>query len=133
MEYTFEITVAGCNTNCRHCYVSGDPGPHMPLATYRACLERLVPALDRLEGNVSIAGRRTEAEVDANLQKTLYKSRAIQYNNSCAKVWDFARYSGANCQFGLGALAQLARVPHWQCGSQGFESPKLHHENRLKL
>ena len=25
-----------------------------------------------------------------------------------------------------GALAQLARVPHWQCGSQGFESPKLH-------
>jgi hypothetical protein len=26
----------------------------MPLATYRACLERLVPALDRLEGNVSI-------------------------------------------------------------------------------
>lgn len=54
MEYTFEITVAGCNTNCRHCYVSGGPGPHMPLATYRACLERLVPALDRLEGNVSI-------------------------------------------------------------------------------
>ena len=53
MEYTFEITVAGCNTNCRHCYVSGGPGPYMPLATYRACLEKLAPVLERLEGSVS--------------------------------------------------------------------------------
>ena len=25
-----------------------------------------------------------------------------------------------------GAVAQLARAPHWQCGGQGFESPQLH-------
>jgi prevent-host-death family protein len=28
-----------------------------------------------------------------------------------------------------GAVAQLARAPHWQCGGQGFESPQLHSEN----
>lgn len=55
MEYTFEITVAGCNARCRHCYVSGGPGSSMPLSDYRACLEKLVPALTRLKGNVSIA------------------------------------------------------------------------------
>lgn len=25
-----------------------------------------------------------------------------------------------------GAVAQLARAPHWQCGGRGFESPQLH-------
>lgn len=29
-----------------------------------------------------------------------------------------------------GALAQLARVPVWQTGGQGFESPKLHHHKQ---
>ena len=55
MKYTFEITVAGCNARCRHCYVSGGPGSSMPLSDYRACLEKLVPALTRLKGSVSIA------------------------------------------------------------------------------
>ncbi len=31
-----------------------------------------------------------------------------------------------------GALAQLARAPHWQCGGQGFKSLMLHHFFALK-
>jgi len=53
MKYTFEITICGCATNCRHCYVNGGPGPIMPYEDYVLCLERLVPALDRLGGDIS--------------------------------------------------------------------------------
>ena len=54
MKYTFEITIAGCAANCAHCYVDGGPGPIMPAKDYTLCLERLVPALDRLEGDIAL-------------------------------------------------------------------------------
>lgn len=54
MKYTFEITIAGCAANCAHCYVDGGPGAIMPPADYALCLEKLVPALDRLGGDISL-------------------------------------------------------------------------------
>lgn len=54
MKYTFEITVAGCATNCAHCYVAGGPGPIMPYEDYVFCLKRLVPALERLSEDVAL-------------------------------------------------------------------------------
>ena len=54
MKYTFEITVAGCAARCAHCYVSGGPGPIMSVSDYKLCLDRLVPALERLSGEISL-------------------------------------------------------------------------------
>lgn len=53
MKYTFEITICGCATNCGHCYVDGGPGPIMSCEDYALCLNRLVPALKRLDGNIA--------------------------------------------------------------------------------
>ena len=41
-------------------------------------------------------------------------------NGQRACLNDAAEYEFA------GAVAQLGRAPHWQCGGQGFESPQLH-------
>lgn len=54
MKYTFEITIAGCSTNCAHCYVDGGPAPSMPLEDFQLCAKRLRPVLDRLSGDISI-------------------------------------------------------------------------------
>jgi len=54
MKYTFEITIAGCAANCAHCYVDGGPGAMMPCEDYVLCLEKLVPALDRLQGDIAL-------------------------------------------------------------------------------
>lgn len=54
MKYTFEITLAGCNTNCIHCYVDGGPGPIMPYEDYILCIEKLKPVLDCLDGDISV-------------------------------------------------------------------------------
>jgi len=54
MEYTFEITLAGCSTNCMHCSVDGGPSRNMSFTNYIQCLEKLKPILDRLEGDISV-------------------------------------------------------------------------------
>lgn len=54
MQYTFEITLAGCGTNCMHCSVDGGPSRNMSFSDYIQCLEKLRPILDRLEGEVSV-------------------------------------------------------------------------------
>lgn len=55
MQYTFEITLAGCGTNCMHCSVDGGPSRNMSFSNYIQCLEKLKPILDRIEGEVSVA------------------------------------------------------------------------------
>lgn len=54
MKYTFEITLAGCNTNCFHCYVNGGPGAIMPYEDYMLCIEKLKPILDSLDGDIAV-------------------------------------------------------------------------------
>ena len=54
MKYTFEITIAGCSTNCAHCYVNGGPAPSMALEDFRLCAAKLRPALDRLAGDIAV-------------------------------------------------------------------------------
>ena len=54
MKYTFEITICGCATNCGHCYVDGGPGPAMSYEDYVLCLSKLVPALEKLNGEISL-------------------------------------------------------------------------------
>lgn len=54
MKYTFEITIAGCSTNCAHCYVNGGPAPSMALDDFRLCTAKLRPVLDRLTGDISV-------------------------------------------------------------------------------
>lgn len=54
MQYTFEISLAGCNTNCLHCYVDGGPSKHMSYEDYIICIEKLKPLLDCLKGEISV-------------------------------------------------------------------------------
>lgn len=54
MQYTFEITVAGCNTRCKHCYISGGPAKSMKLDAFQYCLTHLRPVLERLEGDIAV-------------------------------------------------------------------------------
>ena len=54
MKYTFEITICGCATNCGHCYVDGGPGPAMSYEDYVLCLSKLAPALEKLNGEISL-------------------------------------------------------------------------------
>lgn len=54
MKYTFEITIAGCSTNCAHCYVNGGPAPIMPLDDYHFCIEKLHKILHSLTGDISL-------------------------------------------------------------------------------
>ena len=54
MKYTFEVTIAGCATNCAHCYVDGGPAPQMKLSDYEFCIQKIKPVLDRLGGDVAV-------------------------------------------------------------------------------
>lgn len=54
MQYTFEITMAGCGTNCMHCSVDGGPSRNMSFSDYIKCLKKLKPILDPLEGDISV-------------------------------------------------------------------------------
>lgn len=53
-QYTFEISLVGCNTNCLHCYVDGGPRTPMSLANFLLCLEKLRPLLNSLEGQIAV-------------------------------------------------------------------------------
>lgn len=54
MKYTFEVTIAGCATNCAHCYVDGGPAPQIKLSDYKFCIQKIKPVLDRLGGDVAV-------------------------------------------------------------------------------
>lgn len=54
MKYTFEITISGCNTYCKHCYVSGGPGPDMDLLLYTKIIERLADILPKQGHDISV-------------------------------------------------------------------------------
>lgn len=54
MKYTFEITIAGCSTNCMHCYVDGGPAPIMALEDFRYCVDKLCMVLGKLSGDSAI-------------------------------------------------------------------------------
>lgn len=43
MEYNIDILVAGCNTNCRHCYVNGGPNKRMTTEDFEICIDLLLP------------------------------------------------------------------------------------------
>ncbi len=47
MEYNIDLIIAGCSTNCRHCYVDGGPAPVMPYEDVLLCLKKLQPAFDK--------------------------------------------------------------------------------------
>ncbi len=53
MEYNMDILVAGCNTNCRHCYVNGGPGKQMPLGDYLLCMDKLLPVFQHFGERIS--------------------------------------------------------------------------------
>lgn len=54
VQYTFEITISGCNTCCRHCYVSGGPGPDMDLSRYTKIIEKLARILPSQGHEISV-------------------------------------------------------------------------------
>lgn len=48
-----DVLVAGCNTQCKHCYVNGGPGPIMPLEDALCCIEKLDTLAQLLPHEVS--------------------------------------------------------------------------------
>lgn len=49
MKYTIEITIAGCSTNCAHCYVDGGYAKPMSFEDYKRCIKKIKPLLDTLD------------------------------------------------------------------------------------
>lgn len=54
MKYSFEITIAGCAANSAHFYVNGGMDSSMCFDNYRFCIEKLYPALDKLNGDIEV-------------------------------------------------------------------------------
>ncbi len=54
MQYTFEVTIAGCNTECLHCYVGGGKGPLMSFDDYILAANKLNAIFNRLGGDISL-------------------------------------------------------------------------------
>ena len=54
MKYTFEVSIAGCNTQCAHCYVSGGKAPVMAHADYLFAICYLKEVFDGLGGDISL-------------------------------------------------------------------------------
>lgn len=54
MKYTFEISISGCNTICKHCYVSGGPGKNIDLQIYKKIVEKLSVILPQLKSEIDI-------------------------------------------------------------------------------
>ena len=54
MKYTFEITIAGCATNCAHCYVDGGPARQMRFNDFEFCLQKIKAVLDKLDGDIAV-------------------------------------------------------------------------------
>ena len=54
MKYTFEISIAGCNTQCLHCYVSGGKAPLMSYDDYTFTLTYLSAIFQKMNGDISL-------------------------------------------------------------------------------
>jgi len=54
MQYTIELTVAGCDTCCAHCYVNGGAAAEMPLASAYAAIEKIRGICALLPGEAAI-------------------------------------------------------------------------------
>lgn len=54
MKYTFEISISGCNTICKHCYVSGGPGKNIDLQIYKKIIEKLSVILPQLKSEIDV-------------------------------------------------------------------------------
>lgn len=53
MDFNIDIIIAGCNTNCRHCYVNGGPGKRMTKDDFVKCIDKLIPVFDHFEDKLS--------------------------------------------------------------------------------
>lgn len=53
MEINFDFLVSGCNTQCKHCYVNGGPGPLMDIEDVLTCIEKLDAVAQFLPPNTS--------------------------------------------------------------------------------
>lgn len=53
MDYNIDILVAGCNTNCQHCYVDGGPGPAMKFEDFQKSLNHLLPIMKAMGNSFS--------------------------------------------------------------------------------
>ncbi len=54
MKYTFEVSVAGCNTECAHCYISGGPAPAVRFDGYKRAITALNGILKRIDGEIYV-------------------------------------------------------------------------------
>ena len=41
MDINVDFLISGCNTQCKHCYVNGGPGPQMGIEDALTCIEKL--------------------------------------------------------------------------------------------
>ena len=53
MDFNFDILLAGCNTNCRHCYVNGGPSNLMATEDFDLCITKLLPVFTHFGGRAT--------------------------------------------------------------------------------
>jgi len=54
LKYTFEISIAGCNTECAHCYISGGKSTIISLENYKEAISKLNIILKKLNGKIHV-------------------------------------------------------------------------------
>ena len=54
MKYTFEISIAGCETECAHCYVSGGRAPAIQFDDYTKAMTKLKTILDKIDKEIFV-------------------------------------------------------------------------------
>lgn len=54
LKYTFEISIAGCNTECAHCYVSGGPSSVIHFEKYIEAIQILKNILTKVDGEIYV-------------------------------------------------------------------------------
>lgn len=116
MKYTIEISIAGCSTNCAHCYVDGGFAPYMSFENYKICIEKLKPLLKFLGNSASVT-------LGNELFCNPYIDEILEYN--ITQLGDHFSYSSYYVPTtGIALLARKDKEKILEllkkCGAKGF-------------
>ncbi len=116
MKYTIEISIAGCSTNCTHCYVDGGFAPYMSFENYKVCIEKLKPLLKILGNSASVT-------LGNELFCNPYIDKILEYNlKELGKHFSYSSYYVPTTGIALLSRKDKEKILNLlsQCGAKGF-------------